>query len=214
MELPDQRLLYIMTILYRKEKTPLYKMLSTPIEAPGASPLLSMIIVAEYELIENLEKGVFVRSAEQNPCPCCNGSLKVIGSRHRGFINDAGNKNVLVIRRLRCCHCHRIHHELPDILVPYKRHSSESIESVITGNDDPTVATDESTIGRWRNWFVELSDYILGCLISIMIRYGRESVEGISNLPKSTLQRIWHYVERYGGKDGRRGKIYRINLNK
>jgi hypothetical protein len=61
MELPDQRLLYIMTILYRKEKTPLYKMLSTPIEAPRASPLLSMIIVAEYELIENLEKGVFCK---------------------------------------------------------------------------------------------------------------------------------------------------------
>ncbi|MGI6649770.1 MAG: DUF6431 domain-containing protein [Bacillota bacterium] len=48
----------------------------------------------------------------------------------RVFINDVGNQNVLVIRRLRCRHCHRIHHELPDILVPYKRHSSESIESV------------------------------------------------------------------------------------
>ncbi|MGI6649029.1 MAG: DUF6431 domain-containing protein [Bacillota bacterium] len=154
----------------------------------------------------------FVRSAEQNPCPCCNGLLKVIGSRHRRFINGIGNKNVLVIRRLRCRHCHRIHHELPDILVPYKRHSSESIESVISGNDDLTVAADESTIGRWRNWFVELSDYILGCLISIMIRYGRESVEGISNLPKSTLQRIWHYV---GNSPGWLARIVRpiVNLN-
>jgi hypothetical protein len=57
-----------------------------------------------------------------------------------------------------------------------------------------TITADESTIGRWRNWFQEASDYILGCLTSIAIRYGKESVEDWFTFPKSTLQRIWHYV--------------------
>ena len=64
----------------------------------------------------------------------------------------------------------------------------------MNGKDDLTVTADESTIGRWRNWFLELVDYFLGCLLSIAIRYGRDSVESASHLPKSTLQRIWHYV--------------------
>ena len=62
------------------------------------------------------------------------------------------------------------------------------------GKDALTVTADESTIGRWRNWFLELADYFLGYLESIAIRYGRESVESVSHLPKSTLQRIWHHV--------------------
>ncbi len=56
-----------------------------------------------------------MRSAEQIPCPCCSGQLKVIGSRRRSRINGRGEKIVLIIRRLGCVACHRIHHELPDI---------------------------------------------------------------------------------------------------
>jgi len=140
------------------------------------------------------KKGFFVRSGEQNICPYCNGPLKVRGSRRRKYINGRGDTIVLVIRRLRCYHCRRLHHELPDILIPYKHYGSESIEAVVTQKGALTVTADESTIWRWRNWFLELVDYLLGCLKSIAIRYGRESVEKDSHLPKSTLQKIWHYV--------------------
>jgi len=64
----------------------------------------------------------------------------------------------------------------------------------VTGKGALTVTADESTIVRWRNWFMELVDYFLGCLVSIAIRYGRESVESASHFPKSTLQKIWHHV--------------------
>ncbi len=64
----------------------------------------------------------------------------------------------------------------------------------MTGEGALTVTADESTIGRWRNWFFELVDYFLGCLKSIAIRYGKESVGNASHIPKSTLQRIWHHV--------------------
>ena len=109
-------------------------------------------------------------------------------------MNGAGDTIVLVIRRLRCSNCSRLHHELPDILVPYKRYGSESVEAVITRNDNLTVTADESTIGRWRSWFLEMADYFVGCLESIAIRYSRETVEIVSRLPKSTLQKIRHHV--------------------
>lgn len=141
-----------------------------------------------------LPKVFFVRSKEQIFCPCCGGDLKVIGSRHRECIEDTGKKMDLVIRRMRCSNCRKIHHELPDILVPYKRYRIECIEAVLSEDTKLSVPADESTIKRWRNWFKELAIYLLGCLMSITIRYGRESVEEECHLPKSKLQRIWHYV--------------------
>ena len=109
---------------------------------------------------------------EQLPCPCCSGQLKVIGSRQRKRINASGEKVNLIIRRLRCIECNRIHHELPDMLVPYKLHVSESIEAVVSNDSELSVISDESTLNRWRKWFNEKVDYFQGCLESITIRYG------------------------------------------
>jgi hypothetical protein len=136
----------------------------------------------------------FVRSGEQNPCPCCGSGMKVIGSRKRRYINGIGEKVVLVIRRLRCSHCAKVHHELPDILIPYKRHGSESIEAVVSGASELTVAADESTINRWKRWFEDISNYLASALVSIAIRYCLRTVEGASGLPQSPLQRIWQLV--------------------
>jgi hypothetical protein len=101
---------------------------------------------------------------------------------------------VLIIRRLKCKECGRIHHELPDILIPYKRYSSESIEAVIAGDLELTVAADESTISRWRAWFFCLASYFAGALISIAARYVKNAVEEPPGLPRSPLQRIWCHV--------------------
>jgi hypothetical protein len=136
----------------------------------------------------------FVRSGEQHRCPCCDGALKVIGSRKRGYINELGERVVLIIRRLRCETCKQVHHELPDILVPYKRYSSKSIEAVVTGEEMLSVGADESTISRWRKWFRGLANHFLGSLISIAYRYGKSAAEEKSELPGSLLQRIWCYV--------------------
>jgi len=154
----------------------------------------------------------FVRSKEQNSCPCCNGSLKVIGSSMRSCINGAGEKVLLVIRRLSCLQCSHIHHELPDILVPYKRHVSESIEAGVTEDSDLSVIADESTLKRWKTWFLDMADYFHGCLQSIAIRYGRDFVEDKSGLFKSKLQRIWQHV---GDAPGWLARVVRplANLN-
>ena len=154
----------------------------------------------------------FVRSKEQIQYPCCDGDLKVIGSRQRKYINDTGERVVLVIRRMRCIKCRKIHHELPDILVPYKRYGRESLEVVLSEGVKLSVAADESTLKRWKNWFSKMADYFNGCLKSISIRYGSESVEDISDFPESKLQRIRHYV---GDAPGWLGRVVRpiVNLN-
>ena len=143
----------------------------------------------------NIPKWVFfVRSIEQSSCPCCGEKLTVIGSRPRKYINSMGVASILVIRRLRCCHCNRIHHELPDVLVPYKRYGWESIEPVLSDEITLTVAADESTILRWRNWFRERANHFAGCLASISIRFFNHSVKESSALSMSVLQRIFNFV--------------------
>ena len=137
-----------------------------------------------------------MRSTEQIPnlCPCCGGRLEVRGSKRRKSINSAGEELTLGIRVLKCLDCKRIHHELPDSLVPYKRYDRESIEAVINGGTSLDVAADDSTITRWKKWFVTMAYHFLGCLISIATRHNEESVKYMSKLPKSVLQRIFHFV--------------------
>jgi hypothetical protein len=136
----------------------------------------------------------FVRNLEQVSCPCCGGQFNVIGSRERKYIDSEGNKIVLRIRRLRCKMCRSIHHELPDILVPYKRHCSESIESVLNPREALCVAADDSTIRRWRSWFRGCMDHFLGCLESIAIRLGRRTAKKMTHSSKSRLQRVMDFV--------------------
>jgi hypothetical protein len=73
-------------------------------------------------------------------CPVYGEILFVIGVRKRKLINAEIDKQTLVIRRLRCKECRVIHHELPDIVVPYKRHCAETIERIVphhrTGRGD------------------------------------------------------------------------------
>jgi hypothetical protein len=120
--------------------------------------------------------------------------MKVIGSRPRKYLQEDGSQVILIIRRLRCLNCNKIHHELPHILVPYKRYKSECIEAVVVGDNNTSlaVACDDSTIYRWKNWFHSLSGYFVGCLQSIAVQLGKETEE--ASRPKSVLHRIWHYV--------------------
>ncbi|MDI6879905.1 MAG: DUF6431 domain-containing protein [Desulfitobacteriaceae bacterium] len=72
---------------------------------------------------------------------------------------------MLIIRRLRCTHCHRIHHELPDCLVPYKRYDCASIEQTVTETAKATdIAADEATLYRLNIWFYRQLPYLLDAL--------------------------------------------------
>lgn len=137
----------------------------------------------------------FVRCAEAVPSPCCGEELKVIGSRRRKVANESGEVRLLVIRRLRCSQCQKIHHELPDCVVPYKRYDSACIEQVVSEAETlSTVAADNATLWRWRNWFQAQYTYLLGCLASIAIRFHQNPVEKSSVSSQSAHHCIGHYV--------------------
>jgi hypothetical protein len=136
-----------------------------------------------------------VRCAELVPSPCCGEALSVIGSRQRKLVSDDGSHRVLVIRRLRCSQCRKIHHELPDCIVPYKRYESTSVEQVVTEPEAvSTVAADDATLRRWRTWFGEQTEYWLGALRSIAIRFHPDPVGKLSVPSQSAHHSFGHYV--------------------
>lgn len=132
----------------------------------------------------------FVRSTELSICPCCEEPLeKVSGSRPRVWYRSSGDRDKLIIRRLYCEQCEQIHHELPDVLIPYKHYGTESIEPVIDDADPIDVAADESTLYRWREWFEMWGPYAVGCLTSIALRFELDLPVGISSGPPQTVLR-------------------------
>ncbi|WP_081505014.1 DUF6431 domain-containing protein [Paenibacillus senegalensis] len=138
----------------------------------------------------------FVRCTEVVPSPCCGEKLKIIGSKERKLIKDCGERLTLIVRRMRCSQCYKIHHELPDCIVPYKRYESSCVEQAITKtkNLEVAVPAHESTLHRWRSWFHAQSAYWLGCLTSIAIRYLEDPVERPSNASQSVHHTLGHVV--------------------
>ncbi|HEX2927486.1 MAG TPA: DUF6431 domain-containing protein [Ruminiclostridium sp.] len=149
-------------------------------------------------MIENLSNRIyFVRGRDQVVCPCCGCVLKIIGSRLRKYINGAGEVITLNIRRLRCRKCGRVHHELPDILVPYKRYDSSSIESALTDTVKTAVSAEQSTFYRWKIWYDSLITHFLCCLRFIYNKIGIGYSESklITEKNSKELKRI-RYFER------------------
>lgn len=149
-----------------------------------------------YQIMNWLRRtpAFFVRCTEVAPSPCCGEQLRIIGSKERKIITDCGEHRILIIRRLRCSQCRRIHHELPDCIVPYKRYESACIEQVVTETEElSTVPADESTLRRWRSWFQAQSTYLLGCLTSIAIRY-HAPAKRPSTVSQSVHHDLGHYV--------------------
>jgi len=152
-----------------------------------------------------------VRCTELIPCPCCSSDLRVIGSRKRKSKVTGEETRILIIRRLRCKDCRKIHHELPDCLVPYKRYASVCIEQVLTEVESPSdLAADDVTLYRLKKWFHGILPYLIGCLRSIVIRLGQDPVKEPSVPSQSVHQRIGLYV---GSKPGWLARIVRPIVN-
>lgn len=137
----------------------------------------------------------FVRCAESIVSPCCGEKLVVIGSRQRKIVNGEGEMKLLVIRRFRCSQCRKIHHELPDCIVPYKRYESDCIEHVVTQSAQLLVApADHATLGRWRLWFQQSVGYWEGALRALAARYNLDPVKDASTPSQSAYLRLGRLV--------------------
>jgi hypothetical protein len=113
---------------------------------------------------------------------------------------SCGQIKILIIRRLQCTVCRRIHHELPDCLVPYKRYESECIEEIITNDSSSlSVAADEATLYRIRKWFLTQVQNLLGTLKSIALQLRQISVKEQSELSLPAHHRLGLYVGKTPG---------------
>ena len=126
-----------------------------------------------------------------NGCPLCHGSLTVIGSRPRTRRPPDGTRQVLIIRRLQCETCERIHHELSDCLVPYKRYDAESLETFAMEGRTAAIAADESTLQRWEAWFRAWFLYVSGCWAALDARQPGETGEALPFAPVLSRRAPW-----------------------
>ena len=94
-------------------------------------------------------------SEETHRCPHCSSELRRNGWRKRVSTGMDGIRHTYLLRRLICRRCGRIHHELPDFMVPYKRYEVQVIESAING-DLSCVPCYDQTIRAFQRWFEAL----------------------------------------------------------
>ena len=107
-------------------------------------------------------EGIFVISGtEPLSCPICGGDLAAYDRKSRKARTQFDGIIVLLLRRLRCRHCKKLHTELPDFLVPYKRYSRECIEDVLAGSRTGSP-DDERTRGKIRRWYRQIRSYLDG----------------------------------------------------
>ncbi|PWJ51571.1 hypothetical protein SAMN05216529_102345 [Faecalicatena contorta] len=74
--------------------------------------------------------------------------------------------------------CGCIHHELPDIIIPYKRYDSETIAGILTRDADnlQDFPGELSTALRLKLWLFLLCDYIEGTLYALKELYHLKSL--------------------------------------
>ncbi len=151
----------------------------------------------------------FVRSLEPFFCPCCHSSeRKVIGSRNLKVLEaheTSGNlvEKVLRIRRLQCNTCLKIHHELPDMVIPHKRYAAAFIEAALEETETAPLIqatpVETSTHRRWTAWFDGITCHLLGALHTMERKETMEKTPLIG----TALQRFRKYVGNAPGWLGR-----------
>ena len=110
-------------------------------------------------------------SREDPVCPHCGKPLATRDHRSRIWKWYRGVKRQIIVRRMFCSTCDKLHIELPDVLVPHKHYGSEVIENVVDDVSTPDDLTTEDypcekTMERWKNWIAINIPQIDGCLRS------------------------------------------------
>ena len=131
---------------------------------------------------------VFFTGEEDIYCPICGGSLKVHGTCRRKLITKNGAE-VYRLRVMECRRCGRTHRELPDEIIPYKRHNVELVEAIAeSGPGNHETITDHSTWRRitlWVMWFLQYARNVMEGL-KIVAAGSQTEFSGESDYPSLT----------------------------
>ena len=95
-----------------------------------------------------------------------------------------------MIRRFRCEGCGHIHHELPDMLLPYKQHTASTLERVYLG-DRWNICCDDNDFRRLYLWLMRIFLPMAAELFSPLPGTGRVLLrKKISESPPGWLSRL------------------------
>ena len=131
-----------------------------------------MVSITKFKTEYNkYERVYYVVPLESAICPVCSSALSQKGRAKRKVTMTDGEKRVMKVRRLKCVSCKTSHRELPDIIVPYKRHCAETIEGIINVGGS-TAYCESSTINRIKAWWAAMQLYIESVLKAIKERHG------------------------------------------
>lgn len=128
-----------------------------------------MLITHNYELIYNEAKGMYYLSInEKLYCPFCGKELIYRDSRGRIWCHCNGPADKIMIHRMFCDTCNKLHTVLPDVLVPHKHYGASEIETVLESKERSDEVSD-STVARWRQWLRGNETQIEGVLQSLKL---------------------------------------------
>lgn len=165
-------------------------MITCPTTSSGMPLPKNMVIIKHYSLKCKEHSDLFyVKSREESHCPYCEGGFKVIGSRKRTLLRQDGSECGLIIRRLRCTSCEKISHELPDMVVPYKRYETDAVAEALEEElpfEESSCPAELSTIRRWKLWFFLLCEYFESTVQALMELLG---IQAFVRLPLYPLSR-------------------------
>lgn len=131
-----------------------------------------MIIVSLFELIHNIDTGIYtIITLLPIYCPLCGGAVYYRDRKTRDVKRLNGEVWHFRLRRMLCEVCEKLHTEIPELIQPYKHYDSETIQSIIDGNEDAKACgADDSTIQRWKSEFKKATPDIEQRLASVYVR--------------------------------------------
>lgn len=115
--------------------------------------------------------------------------MHVVGSRNRKiffFLTDTENEQRLYrIRRLKCPTCNKIHHELPNFMIPYKRQCTATVTYILEGNDIYDLS--EKVVNRTHHWFNLRVNAFVGLVTQL---FRNELMVPVCTLPDDAFSKL------------------------
>jgi predicted RNA-binding Zn-ribbon protein involved in translation (DUF1610 family) len=123
-----------------------------------------VIVISEYVLKQNEQNSVsrvYYRGKNKLTCPECQTELVYRDSKTRILRREGGQKEYLIISRMRCPKCGKYHTVIPDCIQKNKHYAADIIqgvqEGIVTPDDEDSVDYPSIT-SMWR-WKLEREDH-------------------------------------------------------
>lgn len=102
----------------------------------------------------------FCMSNELNPeCPSCHCKMIHYDSRKRIIRRLDGKISYIILRRMYCKHCKKLHLELPNFLIPRKQYAAKFIQTILNNAQNVLDVysnynyPSDVTKFRWMSWY-------------------------------------------------------------